>query len=107
MSMTIRGRGCSWLAATASTIWSLPTDLGLSMRMFMPVFMPEPTSSGRMPVTFSTAVKMTEFKGGTTEDRMAPSMSATSMPHISRMFLKLTAYSVAVRLWSVVTRSIK
>ncbi len=56
-------------------IWSLPTVLGLSIMIFMPVFMPDPTSRGRIPVTFSTAFRMTGVNGGTTEERMAPSMS--------------------------------
>ena len=79
ISMTTRGRGCSWLAATASTIWSLPTALGLSIMIFIPVFMPEPTRRGRIPVTFSTAFRMVELTGGTTEERMAPSMLEMSI----------------------------
>ena len=95
------------MAATTSTIISLPTLLGLSIRIFMPVFIPEPTNRGRMPMAFSTALKIVVFKGGTTEERIEPSISDNWMWCISRMFLKWMAYSVSVRPWSVVTRSMK
>ena len=63
------------MAAATSTIRSLPRVLGLSIRILMPVLMPGPTKSGRTPTIFSTARRMVEFKGGTTEERMAPSMA--------------------------------
>lgn len=45
-------------------------------------------TEGGMPTAFSTAFKIVVFKGGTTEERMAPSMSDNWMWCISRMFLK-------------------
>ena len=86
---------------------SLPVVLGLSMMMFNPVFIPEPTSMGAFPVIFLTAVMRVLFKGGTTEEMMDPSMAEGEMPWISRIFFMAMAYSRFVLFRSVVTRSSK
>ena len=94
-------------AATAATIRSPPTVLGLSILMFKPVFMPEPTRSGFFPVIFFTAEEIGAFNGGTTDAIMEPSISFFFTLWISRIFFKRIAYSRLVFRSSVVMRSSK
>ena len=79
MSIMMSGGSYSCSAATAPTTRSLPTEAGLSSRMFSPVLMPGPTTSGFLPVSFMTAVR-TEFKtGGTTDEMITPVTEARSI----------------------------
>ena len=107
MSMMMMGPSYLAMAATAATIRSPPTALGLSILMFKPVFMPEPTKKGRFPVIFFTAEERGAFKGGTTEEMMEPSISLRFILCISRMFFSMMAYSRLVLRSSVVILSSK
>ena len=61
------------MAATASTIKSLPTEAGLSIMMFKPVFTPGPTTRTSPEMIFSAEAFKTFVRGGTTEDTIPPS----------------------------------
>ena len=96
ISMMARGRGYSSIAATASTIISDPTDLGLSISMLRPVFMPDSTSIHSIPSIFFTAFLMVILSGGTTLERIAPSISFAFTPCISSIPLIYIQYSSSV-----------
>ena len=96
MSMIASGRGYSSIAATASTIISEPTVFGLSISIFNPVFIPDSTSIHSIPSIFLIAFLTVSFRGGTTLDRIAPSISEGFIPCISRMPFIYIEYSRSV-----------
>ena len=104
ISTTIMGLGYLAQAATASTTRSLPTWAGLSVLMFRPVFTPEPTSRGRLPVRRSTASRSTGRSTGTTEEIMPPSRSPGEMPPMAKIPERSRVYSSAVLERSVARR---
>ena len=83
-------------AATQAAIRSAPTDEGVSQCIPMPVLMPGPTKRGGVRNINSSAFLMTELRGGTTEDTIAPFISDLSMPCRERASSSLTAYSSSV-----------
>ena len=107
MSIMMMGPSYLAMAATAATIRSPPTALGLSILIFSPVFIPEPTKSGRFPVIFFTAEERGAFNGGTTEERIEPSISPRLTRWISKIFFSMIAYSRLVFRSSVVILSSK
>ena len=58
ISTMMSGGSYSSSAATAATMRSAPTWLGLSMRILSPVLMPGPTTIGLQPATLMTAERM-------------------------------------------------
>ena len=70
--ITIMGEGYLDTAATEDATMSLPSWLWTSALMFIPVFSPGPTISGRRPVSRAMAAAMFSVIGGTTLDKIAP-----------------------------------
>ena len=107
MSMTARGKGYSDIAAIASTIISDPTDLGLSISILRPVFIPDSTSIHSIPSIFFTAFFTVILSGGTTLESIAPSISFVFTPCISSIPLIYIEYSSSVLVVCVVILSRK
>ena len=98
------GAPYSAIAATAATIRSLPTSLGLSMRMFSPVRMPGPTTRQSRPISLRIAVRKEFCTGGTTDETMLPpiccgvtSKSASMDFSSARYWSEVLTRSVAIR----------
>ena len=75
-SIIIIGFLCFSKAATAFTILSAPTSLGLSYFILIPVFIPGPTTIGSLQKHFLTMFSKECIILGTTEEIIIPSTSS-------------------------------
>ena len=107
ISKIIIGFGYSAEAATASTTRSLPSCAGLSIKIFSPVLIPEPTTNDSMPQILTIASFMVTVKAGTTEEIILPFKSLISTWFKINMFLIKEAYSSLVLKRSEDNRAVK